>query len=291
MTPRLPAAAGPSEVPGDLGEALSSIRGWPVERVAAAAVAGSDRAVFGDVELRLPVASVTKLLTAWAALLAVEEGAVSLEDPLGPPGATLWHLLCHAGGWDFEGTAVLAAPGTRRIYSNRGYDEVALHIERSTGIAFADYLDAGVLEPLGLRSTELRDRPSMGAWSNVSDLSRFCEELHRPTLLAPETVGLFRTPRLPALAGVVPGWGRFDPCPWGLGPELKGTKEPHWMGSTASPECLGHFGGSGAFLWLEPRLGIHCVVVGDLDFGDWAVASWPVLSDLVRRAGIDALGG
>lgn len=258
--------------------------------LAAAVDAGGHRASVGDTELQLPVASVTKLLTAWAALLAVEEGAVSLEDPLGPPGATMWHLLCHAGGWDFEGTAVLAPPGTRRIYSNRGYDEVANHIERCTGIGFSDYLGEGVLDPLGLHTTELRDGPAMGAWSTVTDLSRFCEELRRPSLLSPPSVVRFRTPQLPELVGVVPGWGRYDPCPWGLGPELKGTKEPHWMGSTARPECLGHFGGSGAFLWFEPALDIHCVVVGDRAFGDWALGCWPGLSDRVRSAGLLAMG-
>jgi CubicO group peptidase (beta-lactamase class C family) len=290
MSPRLPVPAGRPEVPETLDAALASIQSWPVDAVSAVAVAGDHHASAGDAERRMPVASVTKLLTAWAALVAVEEGAVHLDDPLGPPGATMWHLLCHAGGWDFEGASVLAAPGTRRIYSNRGYDEVANHIERRTGIGFADYLAEGVLDPLGLHATELRDGPAMGAWSTVRDLGRFCEELRRPSLLASPTVVRFRTPQLPELVGVVPGWGRFDPCPWGLGPELKGAKAPHWMGSTARPECLGHFGGSGAFVWFEPVLDIYCVVVGDRPFGDWSLDCWPGFSDRVRGAGLLALG-
>jgi CubicO group peptidase (beta-lactamase class C family) len=286
MPVRIPGPPGGPEVAGSLTEAIASLEGWPVELLGAAAAAGAFSATHGEVGRQLPVASVTKLLTAWAALVAVEEGAVSLEDPVGPPGSSLWHLLCHAGGWNFDGTAVLAPPGRRRIYSNRGYEEVAAHIERSSGIRFADYLSAAVLDPLGLRATELRGGAAKGAWSTVEDLDRFCAELHRPTLLEPPTVERFRTPQLPDLVGTVPGWGRFDPCPWGLGPELKGAKEPHWMGSTARPECLGHFGGSGSFLWLEPATGIRCVVVGDRPFGEWAVGLWPGFSDRVRGAGL-----
>jgi CubicO group peptidase (beta-lactamase class C family) len=290
MTPRLPVPPGGPEVPVGLAEAIAALEGWPVEHLGVSAAAGATRATHGEVGLRMPIASLTKLLTAWAALLAAEEGAVSLDDPLGPPGSSLWHLLCHAGGWSFDGTAVLAPPGRRRIYSNRGYEEIATHIERRTGIPFATYLAAGVLEPLELHATELRGDAARGAWSTVEDLDRFCVELHRPTLLGPPSVERFRTPQLPDLVGTVPGWGRYDPCPWGLGPELKGTKEPHWMGSTARPECLGHFGGSGSFLWLEPATGIRCVVVGDRPFGDWAVGLWPGLSDRVRAAGLLVLG-
>ena len=45
-----------------------------------------------------PWASVTKLLTGLAALVAVEEGIVDLDEPAGPPGSTLRHLLSHASG-------------------------------------------------------------------------------------------------------------------------------------------------------------------------------------------------
>ncbi len=43
-------------------------------------------------------ASVTKLLVAVAGMVAVEEGTVSLDDPVGPTGSTLAHVLAHASG-------------------------------------------------------------------------------------------------------------------------------------------------------------------------------------------------
>ena len=43
------------------------------------------------------------MLTAWAVLIAVEEGVVGLEDAVGQPGCTLRHLLAHAGGYPFDG--------------------------------------------------------------------------------------------------------------------------------------------------------------------------------------------
>ena len=77
-------------------------------------------------------ASVTKLVTALAVLLAVDDGLIDLDEPAGPPGSTVRHLLAHASGLPFEGETVLAQPGTRRIYSNPGFDMLgALLAERS----------------------------------------------------------------------------------------------------------------------------------------------------------------
>ena len=77
----------------------------------------------------LRIASVTKLLTAYAALVAVEEGTIALDDPVGQPGATVRHLLAHAGGYGFDGQAPILAPGRRRIYSNTGIELLAAHVE------------------------------------------------------------------------------------------------------------------------------------------------------------------
>ena len=50
-------------------------------------------------------ASVTKLVTALAALVAAEEGVIDLDEPAGPPGSTVRHLLAHASGLPFEAGA------------------------------------------------------------------------------------------------------------------------------------------------------------------------------------------
>jgi len=258
---------------------------------AAVAVSNSDGVLgrHGDTTRVVPVASITKLASAWAVLLAVEEGALALDDPAGPPGSTVGHLLCHAGGLDFDTDRVLAPPGTRRIYSNTGYEALAAHLERATGMAFADYLAEGVLGPLGMASTELRGSAAKDLHSCVDDLLALLDELRSPRLLDPSTAATACSPRFPKLAGVLPGWGRQDPCPWGYGPEIKGTKNPHWTGTTAPAATFGHFGGSGTFLWLDPvgvgiRGGLGCVVLTDRAFGDWAVTAWPPFSDAVRLA-------
>jgi CubicO group peptidase (beta-lactamase class C family) len=63
------------------------------------------------VERRFAWASVTKLATAVAMLVAAEEGLVDLDEPAGPPGSTLRHLLAHASGLPFDPGAPIARPG------------------------------------------------------------------------------------------------------------------------------------------------------------------------------------
>jgi CubicO group peptidase (beta-lactamase class C family) len=87
--------------------------------------------------------------------------------------------------------------------------------------------------------------------------------------------------QFPGLDGVLPDWGRFSPLDWGLGVELKGEKTPHWSGSRTSPSTYGHFGGSGTFLWVDPARGVACAALTTREFGDWAKAAWPRLSDAV----------
>jgi CubicO group peptidase (beta-lactamase class C family) len=267
------------------GEPLAAMDRWGASFAAGAAV-GADGTVHrhGDTTTVVRIASITKVVAAWALLVAVEEGAMSLEDPLGPPGATVRHLLCHASGLDFDTDRVLAAPGTRRVYSNTGYDLLADHLAAVTGMAVEEYLDESVLAPLGMTSTSLRGSIAKDLWSDVEDLLRFSDELVAPRLLHRETVAEALRPQFPELSGVLPGWGPQHPCPWGLGPELRGTKSPHWTGATSSPSTFGHFGGSGTLLWVDPVAAVRCVALTDREFDDWAVVAWPPFSDAVRAA-------
>ncbi len=183
----------------------------------------------GDVVLRW--ASVTKLVTAYAALIAAEEGVLDLDEPAGPPGSTVRHLLAHASGLPFEGDAPIAKPGERRIYSNSGFDLVGERLAERAEMPFAEYLQAAVLDPLGLAGAELRGRPSEGMWGSPADLARFGRELLAPTLVAPETLAEATEVAFPGLVGVLPGLGRQEPNDWGLGFELKDAKRPHWTGT------------------------------------------------------------
>jgi CubicO group peptidase (beta-lactamase class C family) len=264
-------------------DSLRKVRQWPVDTVAVAVVdacgvvVGSD----GPQDRPFQLASVTKLLSAYAVLLAVQEGALDWHHPAGPPGATVRHLISHASGLEYDTPRISAAPGTKRIYSNTGFVVLADTVASSSGISFADYLAEGVFQPLGMSSTQLTGSAATGAVSTCADLSRFAAELQAPTLLAPEILTEATQVAYPGLDGVVPGYGVQRPNDWGLGFELSDDKTPHWTGSRSSPMTFGHFGQSGTFLWVDPVAGAACIALTDRDFGPWARDAWPPFSDAV----------
>jgi CubicO group peptidase (beta-lactamase class C family) len=215
---------------------------------------------------------VTKLAAAVAVLVAVEEGIVDLEDPAGPPGSTLRHLLSHASGLPFDSTEPIAAPGTRRIYSNTGIEAAAEHVGAAAGMTFAEYFES-------VWGFQLDGSPAHGVRLPLTTLLELARELMSPRRIAAETHAEMVTVQFPGLNGVVPGIGRFEPNDWGLGPELKDGKQRHWTGTLASSATYGHFGGGGGFLWIDPEAGIALCALTNLEFGDWAMEAWPRLSD------------
>lgn len=259
------------------------IENWPVGTAAAAAVRadGSIAGAHGPTAHRFPLASVTKPLTAYAALLAVEEGAIELDEPAGPAGSTVRHLLAHTSGLAFDEHRAMAEPGTRRLYSNAGFEALGDHITKATDIPFAEYLRQAVLEPLGMTATDLPGSPAKDGVSTVDDLARFAAELQAPRLLSRQTLDEATSVAFPGLTGVLPGYGHQRPNDWGLGFEIRDGKSPHWTGAASSPRTFGHFGQSGTFLWVDPEAGAACVALADRAFGPWAVAAWPPLTDAI----------
>ncbi len=235
----------------------------------------------GDRTRRLGWASVTKLVAALATLVAVEEGSVGLDEPAGPPGATVRHLLAHAAGLAFDECRIVAAPGARRIYSNSGFEVLGEAVAERTGMTFARYILEAVLEPLGMVGTRLEGSPASGLVGPLDDLFRLAAELLRPTVVSPGTLQMATTVAFPGLAGVLPGFGWQRPMDWGLGFEIRDEKSPHWTGKRNSPSTFGHFGGSGSFLWVDTRIDLACVALSGRDFGPWATEAWPALSDAV----------
>lgn len=143
-------------------------------------------AITPDTTFRL--ASVSKQFTAMAIQLLEQEERLSYEDDLQqyfpefPAGigtlVTLRHLLCHTSGlldyeefveeqpdWQISDEEVLAIAaaqtktyfpsGTLYRYSNTGYVLLALVVERVSGIAYADFLQQRIFEPLGMETTML----------------------------------------------------------------------------------------------------------------------------------------
>jgi CubicO group peptidase (beta-lactamase class C family) len=242
-------------------QSLRAIDDWGAE-LAAAGVVRADAVVdtHGPRDVPLHWASVTKLLTGLAALVAVEEGAVELDE-------RLRRLLSHAGE-------------RRRQYTNEAFDEAAEIVAAGAEMPFADYLREAVVEPLGLRGS-LRGSPASEYVGPLDDLLALGRELLAPTLIAQETLDEATTVQFPGLAGVLPSWGRHDPNDWGLAFELRDHKSPHWTSAHNSPRTFGHFGRSGTFLWVDPELDAACGVLTNKDFGDWAIEAWPRFNDAV----------
>ncbi|HUZ10004.1 MAG TPA: serine hydrolase domain-containing protein [Acidimicrobiales bacterium] len=281
-------------------QALRAVQNWPVGAAAAVVLEGPAPqagaiggpapgsgdgvrivATVGDETRVLPWASITKLCTALAVLVATEEGSAALDDPAGPAGSTVAHLLAHASGLGPDRGPPLMPPGRRRIYSNYGYELLGEHVGARSGIPFADYLTEAVLEPLvmdGARWGASRS-PASGLTGSVRDLAALGRELMSPTLVSPETLARATAVAYPGLDGVVPGFGLQRPCDWGLGPEVRGSKRPHWTGARNDPRTFGHFGRAGGFLWVDPAAGVALGALSDRAFGPWAADAWPALAD------------
>lgn len=264
-------------------DSLRTIETWPVPTAAAAVVRadGTVAGTHGPEGHRFALASVTKLLTAYAALVALEEGAVELDEPAGPAGSTVRHLLAHTSGLAFDEHRTMAEPGTRRLYSNAGFETLADHLTKATEIPFPGYLREAVLDPLGMPDTDLPGSPAKDGGSTLTDLTRFAAELQSPRLLDRTTVDAATSVAFPGLSGVLPGYGHQKPNDWGLGFEIRGSKSPHWTGADSSPRTFGHFGQSGTFLWVDPEAGAAAVALTDRAFGPWAAEVWPVFTDAV----------
>lgn len=269
-------------------QALHLVAAWPVDHVTAAVVGPAGTGCIGDTERRYRLASLTKPITAWAVLVGVEEGVVDLDAPVAhvraADGTTMRHLLSHAAGFGFDGDTPVTGVERRRMYSNTGIERAADELAAAADMPFESYLTEAVLQPLGMANTELRGSPAHAMWSTLDDMARFVAEMRSPRLLARETWTDLTRPQYPDLAGIVPDVGRFDPCPWGLGVEIKGEKTPHWTGRANSPATFGHFGGAGTMMWVDPVADVGLVALTDRPFDAWrddALRLWPELSDAV----------
>src|SRR5437763_8672257 len=263
--------------------ALEAIDRWGARTAAACVVRADGRAAeHGPRDVALRWASVTKLLTGLAVLVAVEEGTVDLDEPAGPEGSTLRHLLAHASGLAVDEDETLTSPGRRRIYSNAGIELAAALVAERAEMPFSEYLQQAVATPLSLGGA-LRGSPAWGWQGPLGDLAALASELLAPTLVAGETLAEATTVQFPGLVGVLPGWGRMDPNDWGLAFERRDAKSPHWTGGRNSERTFGHLGAAGTFLWVDPEVGLACGVLTDREFGDWSKEAWPALSDSVLR--------
>lgn len=259
------------------------VEGWPgapavvLFRLQSGNVEWVDEA--GDLDEVRPWASVSKMAVALAFGMEVDWDDHQFTQNFGPRGATLANLLSHSSGLGLEEGDPLVPIATKRVYSNAG-------IDHAVSVAVVDqdpaeWLDERIFSPFGMDSTKLVERPSAGVVGSTRDLATLGVAWLRPDGVTRATRDRQIKPYLPDLAGIVPGFGRFTPCPWGLGPEVRGTKE-HWMGDWP-PESFGHFGQSGSLLLLNAQEQIGIVATSTEIFGAWAVKLWPRWTSLMRE--------
>ena len=259
---------------------------FPTALVVTGAPAPDDGVLYesGDVDEIFPFASVTKPIVAWSALVAVDRGLLDLDAPAGAPapdGATIGHLLSHSSGIAADSDERLASPGTRRIYSNRGIEILGQWLQEATGTPLETWVETTVLEPLGMASVLIPGSPAHSGEGSARDLSLFARELASPRLVSPALAERACAPVLPELDGVLPGYGRQVPNPFGLGVEVRGAKSPHWTGKGNSPQTFGHFGQSGSFIWVDPVAERQAVFLGAEPFGQIHRKTWPALGDQI----------
>jgi len=239
----------------------------------------------GDVEAVRPWKSVTKPLAALATLVAVDRRLVDLDEPAGPEGSTVRHLLAHASGLPFEAGAPTQSPEQRRVYSNIGFETLGEHVAQQVGTSFADWTNAVVLEPLELTSTTMTGSPAYSATGSTLDVLGLGTELLTPTLISAELGEQARTVAFPGLTGVLPGFGRQSHNDWGLGYEIRADKSPHWTAPEADPATFGHFGQSGSFLWVDPNARLVAAFLGEKSFSESVHGRlWPQLNSEILTA-------
>ncbi len=194
------------EASGIPGLAAALVRGDDFLFLAGLGVASLEHDLPVTADTAFEIASVTKLFTAEAALLLVQDGLIELDTPLAdhlelPPGwrgVTVRHALTHQSGirnytlppgyWerireDRSAEEILALvadlpldfePGARYAYDNTGFYLLGLLIEAVTGESYEDHLGRRIFAPLGMTTTRVNDyavpvRGRASGYSRVND--------------------------------------------------------------------------------------------------------------------------
>ncbi|HEY0484106.1 MAG TPA: serine hydrolase domain-containing protein [Kofleriaceae bacterium] len=144
--------------------------------------------------MRYSIGSISKQLTAAAVLLLVEDGKLTLDDPVGKyvpnltrgDAVTIRQILSHTSGypdyapqdymvpeWEKPITAEAVLdrwarkelefePGTRWQYSNTNFVIAGMIVEKLAGMPLVDLLTQRVFKPLGMTSVTNTDRQALG---------------------------------------------------------------------------------------------------------------------------------
>ena len=143
-----------------------------------------------NAQTKFRLASITKSFTAMAVMILQERGTLNLQDPVckhlaGCPetwkAVTVRHLLDHTSGIpdyaaspdfmrtislrltpdalvaSFKNKPLQSAPGEGFAYSNSNYILLGKIIEKTSGEPFADFLQANIFGPLGMKNSGYDD--------------------------------------------------------------------------------------------------------------------------------------
>ncbi|WP_425391916.1 serine hydrolase domain-containing protein [Ekhidna sp.] len=229
----------------------SKVVGASVAVVSSEGILWIDNFGFEDVENEKPVTdetifgigSVTKVLTSAAVMQLAERDKLDIDNPLSKylpsfqmqdnsDGVTPRNVMTHHSGLPsdiFKGMFseqpedykclvnyvneeyMAGTPNQIRAYSNPGYTLLGHMIAEVSGMEYPEYVDANILEPLGMVNTEfnalekasktydgkgksqtdviLRDTPAGGLFTSTEDLSKFLQAFlsQSPDLLQPKT--------------------------------------------------------------------------------------------------------
>lgn len=142
-----------------------------------------------DLSVRLPLYSITKLITAASVLVLFDQGIIDIDDPIRryipdvPYDVTIRQILCHSSGipnpiwgkfyihWleehqNLDRDKLLADimrdnsqlsfdPGTDVLYSNLGYAVLGRLIEVVSGLSYEEFVHQYVIKPLGINEREM----------------------------------------------------------------------------------------------------------------------------------------
>ena len=212
-------------------------------------------------------------------------------------------------------------PHTTVQYSNLAYIILGSILEVVTRMRCPEALAETVLRPLGIRGwlgynpdvahavigdirgthrgTELEtfnspfwrslSLPSGGLCTDAQGaLSLVQAFLPDAEFLTPELLHAATTDQTGGLHGgfMKPLW--WEHSSWGLGPELRGTKTPHWVDSSFPPHSFGHSGASGMIVWTDPDNRFSVAILGARAAdGGWLLRNGPLLTKAIREeAGI-----
>jgi CubicO group peptidase (beta-lactamase class C family) len=282
---------------------------------------------------RFQAASLSKPVTAWGVLRLVEWGRIGLDEPVvghlrrwrPPPspfdadGLTVRRLLSHTAGLSVHGyvgqtrdgpppsiaaslsgetgdgfpVELLEEPGRGWLYSGGGYSVAQLLVEELTGRPFAEYMQAEVLEPLGMTASSFR-------WSRTAETARghdagggplpdfaFAEQAAAGLVTTAPDLARLVAAALPGPQGEPPGRGVLSPAGVRLALTAAPATEGRWglgygLGLLPDGDRLAYHEGAnrgwraGLALLPDRRAGIALLANGDAGSGpiDVVVQRW-----------------